>query len=362
MVYERLNDVPWFPNHDVQIGVTVGYLIALSMMSVMVSSRFPLVKTIRAMTRWEMSYSKITILIALAASWCYIFVGGVLNLGVGLSQGISECSRGIFLCTWFYTTTKLGVYLFLMERAFIVRGGGIRLKSWHYRFNFLLMACWLTVFILLETGRIYALRGDGVCIFGWQWWALIPLMSLDVFVNFYLLAMFVVPLFRNQFTNAKLRTLAIKSMWTSVGSVIATISNLVMLIMIDAPGWLCLSSCGVDIFANAVLLFYMTRTLRQDDKEAKATWTAAAYQNPDSERFGDSKRSRHNTIDDDDDDNDNFEMRNIKGGTVSTTCEHRVKGNHSEPSISDSESQRHIVPENGIYVSRKVDYDSNLMV
>lgn len=70
-----------------------------------------------------------------------------------------------------------------MERAFIVRGGGIRLKSWHYRFNFLLMACWLTVFILLETGRIYALRGDGVCIFGWQWWALIPLMSLDVFVN-----------------------------------------------------------------------------------------------------------------------------------------------------------------------------------
>lgn len=69
--------------------------------------------------------------------------------------------------------------------------------------------------------------------------------------------MFVVPLFRNQFTNPKLRTLAIKSMWTSVGSVIATISNLVMLIMIDAPGWLCLASCGVDIFANAMLLFYV---------------------------------------------------------------------------------------------------------
>lgn len=106
----------------------------------------------------------------------------------------------------------------------------------------------------------------------------------------------------------------------------------------------------------------MTRTLRQDDKEAKATWTVAAYQNPDSERPGYSKRSNPNTIDDDDDDNNNFEMCNIKGGTVSTTCEHRVKGNPSEPSISDSESQRHIVPANGIYVSRKVDYDSNLMV
>lgn len=219
-----------------------------------------------------MPYSKVTILIALFASWCYIFVGGVLNLGVGLSQSLTECSRGLFLCTWFYTTTKLGLYLLLMERAFIVRGGGVRLQSWHYRFNFFLMFCWLAVFILLETGRIYALRTDGVCTFGWQWWALIPLMALDVFVNFYLLAMFVVPLFKNEFKNRKLRGLAIRSMWTAVGSVIATISNLVMLIMIDAPGWLCLCSCGIDIFANAALLFYV-RTFHALEVTSKLTIT-----------------------------------------------------------------------------------------
>lgn len=69
--------------------------------------------------------------------------------------------------------------------------------------------------------------------------------------------MFVIPLFRDQFVNRKLRRLAIKSLWTSVGSVIATMVNLVMLIMIEAPGWLCLGSCSIDIFANAVLLFYV---------------------------------------------------------------------------------------------------------
>lgn len=69
--------------------------------------------------------------------------------------------------------------------------------------------------------------------------------------------MFVIPLFRDQFVNRKLRRLAIKSLWTSVGSVIATMVNLIMLIMIEAPGWLCLGSCSIDIFANAVLLFYV---------------------------------------------------------------------------------------------------------
>ncbi|KAB2575113.1 hypothetical protein BFW01_g8344 [Lasiodiplodia theobromae] len=271
------NDVPWFPNRAVQVGFTVGYLVTMPLISLMLFSRFPLIRTLREIYGWKLQYTRVTILIALFASWCYIFVGGLLNLGIGLSQSLKECSTGLFLCTWFYTTTKLGVYLFLMERAFVVRGGGVRLQSWHYRFNFFLMGCWLCVFVLLETGRIYALREDGVCTFGWEWWALIPLMSLDVFVNIYLVAMFVIPLFRDQFVNRKLRRLAIKSLWTSVGSVIATMVNLVMLIMIEAPGWLCLGSCSIDIFANAVLLFYMTMTQRKDDREAKSAWTLNGF-------------------------------------------------------------------------------------
>ncbi|KAK7032635.1 hypothetical protein VNI00_012900 [Paramarasmius palmivorus] len=244
----------------------------------MVHTRYPLIETISDVRTWSMPYSKVTILIALGASWCYIFVGAVLTFGVGLSVSLSECSRGVFICTWFYTTTKLGVYLFLVERAFIVRGGGVRLKSWHYRFNFFLIGCWLTVFILLELGRIYSLDPKtGTCIFGWEWWALIPLMSLDVFVNFYLVLMFVVPLFTNTFLNSRLRALAVRALWTAVASTIATLANLVMLITIHAPGWLCLASCGLDIFLNAALLFYMTRTLKRDDRETKATWTVRGY-------------------------------------------------------------------------------------
>ncbi|EOD51641.1 hypothetical protein UCRNP2_1568 [Neofusicoccum parvum UCRNP2] len=357
-----LNNVPWFPNHGVQIGVTVGYLVALPIMSIMLYSRFPPVKTCREIIRWRMPYSKITILIALFASWCYIFVGGVLNLGVGLSQSVTECSRGIFLCTWFYTTTKLGVYLFLMERAFIVRGGGIRLQSWHYRFNFFLIACWIVVFVLLETGRIFALREDGVCTFGWQWWALIPLMSLDVFVNLYLLAMFVIPLFKNQFINHKLRRLAIKSLWTSVGSVLATMINLVMLIMIDAPGWLCLGSCGIDIFANALLLFYMTATLRADDKEAHAAWTINGFHHTDSRASGSrSARGPGNTGGSKDQwtskigshvDDTEYELSENNAGGITTTVQaHRAA---SEPSIGDNDSDREILTPSGIHHSTRV--------
>ncbi|KAK7044205.1 hypothetical protein VNI00_007925 [Paramarasmius palmivorus] len=281
-----------FPTHGAQIAVAIGYLIILPLMTIMVYTRYPVIATVNEIRTWSMPYSKVTILIALGASWCYIFVGGVLNLGVGLSSSLNECSRGIFLCTWFYTTTKLGVYLFLMERAFIVRGGGVRLKSWHYRFNFFLMFCWLAVFILLEVGRIFALDPKtGTCIFGWEWWALIPLMSLDVFVNFYLVLMFVVPLFTNSFANARLRALAIRALWTAVASTVATLANLVMLIMIKAPGWLCLASCGLDIFLNAALLFYMTRTLKTDDREAKATWTVKGH----TATIGSARSKRNNT-------------------------------------------------------------------
>ncbi|GME47994.1 transmembrane protein [Neofusicoccum parvum] len=359
--------VPWFPDHKVQIAVAISYLACLPIMSIMLFTRFPPVQTFREMTSWRMPYSKVTILIALLASWCYILVGGVLSLGVGLSQSLTECSRGLFLCTWFYTTTKLGVYLFLMERAFIVRGGGVRMRSWHYRFNFFLLGCWLVVFILLEVGRKFSIREDGVCIFGWEWWALIPLMSLDVFVNLYLLAMFVIPLFRNQFINRKLRNLAIKALWTSLGSVIATMSNLIMLIMIEAPGWLCLGSCSIDIFANAVLLFYMTLTLRSDEKQAKVAWTINGFNHTDSRVSGRGVPSLNNSggsrglknqwtnrLGPQVDLPHEFELRSSDSNHITTTVE--AKQVNSERSVGDNESDMGILPPSGIHVSHRVDY------
>lgn len=46
-----LNGVPWFPSHDVQIGVAVGYLVALPIMSIMIYTRFPFIKTFHEITR-----------------------------------------------------------------------------------------------------------------------------------------------------------------------------------------------------------------------------------------------------------------------------------------------------------------------
>ncbi|KAK7453525.1 hypothetical protein VKT23_011805 [Stygiomarasmius scandens] len=71
-----------YPNHATQIIVAVGYLLVLPIMTVLLYNRYPVTETLRSVLSWKMSYSRVTILIALAASWCYIFVGGVLNLGV----------------------------------------------------------------------------------------------------------------------------------------------------------------------------------------------------------------------------------------------------------------------------------------
>lgn len=41
------NDVPWFPNRAVQVGFTVGYLVTMPLISLMLFSRFPLIRTLR---------------------------------------------------------------------------------------------------------------------------------------------------------------------------------------------------------------------------------------------------------------------------------------------------------------------------
>lgn len=105
----------------------------------------------------------------------------------------------------------------------------------------------------------------------------------------------------------------------------------------------------------------MTRTLRKDDGEAKATWTLAQYNQPDSDgnsqHSGTHNRGVHTT----DIAIDMYGGPRVKIGTMTTVCE--AKASSRKTSIADNDSQTLIVtPPNGIYVSREVELDSRLIV
>ncbi|KAJ7253581.1 hypothetical protein C8J57DRAFT_1348532 [Mycena rebaudengoi] len=47
---------------------------------------------------------------------------GLLIFGVGLEASHTACAAGIILCVVFYTTSKIFIYVFLMEKCVSTQG------------------------------------------------------------------------------------------------------------------------------------------------------------------------------------------------------------------------------------------------
>lgn len=93
-------------------------------------------------------------------------------------------------------TTKILIYYFLVERAYIVRGSRKpRLKTKLWLFNCLFMMLPYTIFVIMNfVWRITYINDKGVCIIGMQKIAMLPLIIFEVVVNIYLTLLFILPL------------------------------------------------------------------------------------------------------------------------------------------------------------------------
>jgi hypothetical protein len=50
-------------------------------------------------------------------SWLFVFATAVLQFGFGVDSALSICEAAILLCLVFYVTTKVFIYLFLVEKV-----------------------------------------------------------------------------------------------------------------------------------------------------------------------------------------------------------------------------------------------------
>ncbi|CCC07410.1 unnamed protein product [Sordaria macrospora k-hell] len=71
-----------------------------------------------------------------ADSFLFVFATAILQFGFGVDTSASICESAILLCLACYVTTKL-IYMFLVEKAFIIRSGSkkLRIHSKLYLFN-----------------------------------------------------------------------------------------------------------------------------------------------------------------------------------------------------------------------------------
>jgi len=198
-------------------------------------------------------------------SFLFVFTTAIISQGVGLNNSLTVCSVAVELCLVFYMTTKVMLYLFLVERARIVRGTRKpRTKDRLYLFNFFGMLIPYGIVIVLNLLYRFALiNNKGMCIIGIKLIAIIPLVSFDVIVNVYLTILFLVPLwglysFRNKL-NLALRRTALHAFIGSCVTLTSSVANLLTIMILKGePGYICLMCCNADILFSVLVLHWMT--------------------------------------------------------------------------------------------------------
>jgi len=198
-------------------------------------------------------------------SFLFVFTTAIISQGVGVNNALAVCSIAIELCLVFYMTTKVMLYLFLVERARIVRGTRKpRMKDRLYLFNaFGMLIPYGIVIVLNLLYRFALINNEGMCIIGIKLIAIIPLVVFDVIVNVYLTILFLVPLwglhsFRNKL-NMALRRTALRAFIGSCVTLSTSVANLLTLIILKGePGYICLMCCNADILLSVLVLHWMT--------------------------------------------------------------------------------------------------------
>ncbi|KAF1970384.1 hypothetical protein BU23DRAFT_474075, partial [Bimuria novae-zelandiae CBS 107.79] len=213
------------------------------------------------------------VLIIYADSALFVFVTSIITQGIGINESHGVCKGGILLCLVCYMTTKILIYYFLVERAYIIRGcRAPRLKTKLWLFNCLgMIVPYCTVVVLNFVFRIAYINEKGVCIIGMEKKAMLPLISFDVVVNVSQaltrrihILMYGTDLYSYQHnTNRTLRTMAYRSFIGSCASLTSSVANLTVLMVLKGePGWICLMLCNADVLFAVIVLHWMTQVER----------------------------------------------------------------------------------------------------
>ncbi|KAG8950052.1 hypothetical protein FRC04_008132 [Tulasnella sp. 424] len=158
-----------------------------------------------------------------------------------------------------------------------------RLKNHVYCLCCALLIPLVVIIIVLIFGRIAHLRdADRVCVIGLRKGASLSLLCYDLAMTAILTTLFVYPLFRSK-VSPRLRRVASRTLIASTAALVTSCANIAVLTVLHGQelGWVCLSSCGVDVTINALAIYVVSSPGR---KEANSNNNNAAQNAPSSNR------------------------------------------------------------------------------
>ncbi|KAG0052405.1 hypothetical protein BGZ83_002656 [Gryganskiella cystojenkinii] len=179
---------------------------------------------------------------------------------------VISCTISIYSCITLYACSKIIIYLFLMEKVYVVTAvGATRYNFLLYRINLALLVPYFGILCLMIIFRVSEVEDTGHCKIGLLPPASVTLILYDIFISSWLTILFIRPLMSSTSllqgpSKGKLRDVARRTLMGSLVALLLSSANVFTLVYFKGHerGLICLASCTVDVTLNAMTVHWVT--------------------------------------------------------------------------------------------------------
>ncbi|KAF9305035.1 hypothetical protein BGZ74_011612 [Mortierella antarctica] len=246
-------------------------LLAISLMSVLFGRKTS------GTNMSSINYARGLVISLYMVSWGFTTIAAILT---STNPGnMTSCTLSIFVCLSLYAFSKIIIYLFLIEKVYVVSSvTTTRKDTLLYRINILLLTPYTVILVLMILNRVAVLNEKDECIIGLKPLASIVLILYDIFVSSWLTILFIRPLMSTTSvlqgpSKGKLRQVARRTLIGSIIALVLSSGNVFTLVYYRGyeDSVLCLLSCTLDVTLNAVTVHWVTSRARGSHPTDKAS-------------------------------------------------------------------------------------------
>lgn len=179
-----------------------------------------------------------------------------------------HCDISIWSCILLYTTNKLFLYVYLIEKSHIINCAlskfEKRSESKLYMCNIVSVSLWCVLLVLMILYRKSSVDSDGICHIGLTHVASVSVLVFDTLYRIYLMSLFVWPLWKFANESDVVMAMAKKNLFGAVVSTLCSFFNLLSVVFANGNerGHICLLYCMIDVFVNVVIMNWLLTSHR----------------------------------------------------------------------------------------------------
>ncbi|KAF9918319.1 hypothetical protein BX616_009425 [Lobosporangium transversale] len=223
----------------------------------------------------NINYARGLVISLYIVSWGFTTIAAILT---STNRGnIISCTISIFVCLSLYAMSKIIIYLFLIEKVYVVSSvATTRRDTMLYRVNILLLTPYSIILALMILNRVAVLNEEEYCYIGLKPIASITLILYDIFISSWLTLLFVRPLISTTSvlqgpSKGKLRQVARRTLLGSVIALVLSSANVFTLVYFQGyeDSVFCLLSCTLDVTLNACTIHWVTSRAKSQSRSDK---------------------------------------------------------------------------------------------